>query len=436
MVSDSELQKKLASLGIQPGDEIMVASGERELKGILIPHHEFSDHGIITIKLDSGYNVGVKASGRTRIELLKKADASPFGKQQSGAGHTATNGLRRVAFAGTGGTIASFVDYRTGGVFPAMDAAGIVSLVPEISRICSLEGRNIFSFFSENIGYQQWCVLAEEIADRLNEGYSGVLVSHGTDTLSYTAAALSFMLPRLSGPVSIVGAQRSPDRPSFDGYLNLVSAARVSSSSDIGEVVAVMHASSSDRGCHVHRGTKVRKMHSSRRDAFRSVNAEPIAFVDDEIHFLSHYRKSTSGRVRADTRMENEVALLQFYPDMDARDLMKWTDGKKGVVVAGTGLGHVNSGLVDAIGRLTGKDVPVVVTTQCLYGSVDLNVYATGRDLIKAGVIDGKDMLPEVAYVKLRHVLAHHSRPGDIRKAMMHNAAGEFNDRRTGLDEF
>lgn len=436
MVIDSELQKRLASQGIEPGDEILVASGERELKGILIPHHEFSDHGIITIKLDSGYNVGVKASGRTKIGLLRKAGTSPFGKLQRGGEHPPSKELRRVAFAGTGGTIASFVDYRTGGVFPAMDAAGIVSLVPEISKICSLEGRNIFSVFSENIGYEQWSVLAEEVADRLNEGYSGVLVSHGTDTLSYTAAALSFMLHGLNGPVAIVGAQRSPDRPSFDGYLNLVSAARVSSSSDIGEVVAVMHASSSDRGCYVHRGTKVRKMHSSRRDAFRSVNAQPIAFVDDDIHFLSDYRKSTQGSVRADTRMEEDVALLQFYPDMDPRDFLKWADGKKGVVVAGTGLGHVNSGLVEAIGKLTGDDVPVVVTTQCLYGSVDLNVYATGRDLIKAGVIDGRDMLPEVAYVKLRHVLAHHSRQGDIRKAMMNNVAGEFNERRKGQDEF
>ncbi len=435
MVLDSALQKRLATLGIEPGDEITVASKDRELTGVLIPHHEFSEPDVLTLKLGSGYNVGIRLTGTPKISLVRKAGSAPFGRRHSARG-AADRKLKKVAFVGTGGTIASFVDYRTGGVFPAMDAEGIVSLVPEISGICRLEGKNLFSVFSENMGAEHWAALANEVADRLNEGYTGVLVSHGTDTMSFTAAALSFMLPVLSGPVAIVGAQRSPDRPSFDGYQNLVSAARVASSSDIGEVVVVMHASSSDRGCHVHRGTKVRKMHSSRRDAFRSINSDPIAIVDEEIHFLSDYRRSTKGRVRADTKMEDDVLLLQFYPDMKADDFRSWAEGKKGIVVAGTGLGHVSSGMVDAIAALTGKGIPVVVTTQCLYGSVDFNVYATGRDLIKAGAIDGGDMLPEVAYVKLRHVLAHHHGLVKIGKAMAENMSGEFNERRTGKDEF
>ncbi len=437
MASPQDTDRRLEALGISPGDEVKVETEGRTFGGILLPHHDFSEPGIVTIKLPSGYNIGVKLHASSRVALVRK---SPHGmKGGQGTRHKARRGagsLEKVAFAGTGGTIASFVDYRTGGVFPAMDAAGIVSLVPEISDICRLEGKTLFSVFSENIGSEEWSVLAGEVADRLNEGYSGVLISHGTDTMSYTAAALSFMLSNLTGTVVLVGAQRSPDRPSFDGYVNLISAARVASQSDIGEVTVVMHASSSDRGCHVHRGTKVRKMHSSRRDAFRSINSDPIAFVDDEIHYLSEYRRRSSGKVSVDTRMEDDVALIQFYPDMKHEDFLAWTRGKKGVVLAGTGLGHASTGIVDAVRRRVDGGVPVVVTTQCLNGSVDMNVYATGRDLIRGGAISGGDMLPETAYVKLRHVLAHSSGMEEVRRAMQKNLAGELNDRRRGGDGF
>ena len=436
MALDPELQKRLIGLGIEPGDDIAVTTEEGEYSGILLPHHEFSEPRTLTLKLNSGYNAGISTGRKTNIRLLRKQDGKQIARTGAAAPSESAKGLRKVAFIGTGGTIASFVDYRTGGVFPAMDAAGIVSLVPEIASICRLEGRNLFSIFSENLGSDQWKALAVEAAERLNEGYSGVLISHGTDTMSYTAAALSFMLSNLTGPVVLVGAQRSPDRPSFDGYMNLAAAARVASSTDIGEVVVVMHASSSDRGCHVHRGTKVRKMHSSRRDAFKSINSEPIAYVDGEVSFISDYRRASAGKVRADTRMEDDVALVQFYPDLKREDFLTWTRGKKGIVVAGTGLGHVSTGVVGAIAKRVSEDVPVVVTTQCLGGAVDLNVYATGRDLIKAGAIDGGDMLPEVAYVKLRHVLARHHTMSAVKGAMKRNIAGELNERRRGQDAF
>lgn len=436
MAGISDLQKRLSALGIEAGDEIVVADSDREFTGVLVPHHDFSEPDVITLKLGSGYNVGIRTGGKTRFALKAKSSSKPFSRPKGEKVEAEREGLRKVAFVGTGGTIASFVDYRTGGVFPAMDAPGIVSLVPEISRICRLEGKSLFSIFSENMGPEHWSLLATEVAERLNSGSAGVLVSTGTDTMAYTAAALSFMLPDLSGPVALVGAQRSPDRPSFDGYMNLICASRVASSSDIGEVVVVMHASSSDSGCHVHRGTKVRKMHSSRRDAFRSINSEPVAFVDDDIHYISDYRRSSAGKVKADTRLEKEVALLQFYPGMASTDFLSWTRGKKGIVVAGTGLGHVNSELIPAIKKRVSEEVPVVVTTQCLYGSVDFNVYATGRDLIRAGAIDGGDMLPEVAYVKLMHVLAHHSKMDEVRGMMNQNLAGELNPRRRGKDEF
>ncbi len=427
----TDAMTKLRDAGISPGDEIRVSRDDETMVGILLPHHDFSRRDAFTIKLTSGYNVGVRYGGDLHVEKIASAHAAsahpPLRLRVSSSG-------RRVAFIGTGGTIASFVDYRTGGVFPAYDADGVVSLVPEISSICSLEGKNLFSEMSENFGHREWSSIAKEVASKLNSGYSGVLISHGTDTMSYTAAALSFMLHNLSGPVVLVGAQRSPDRPSFDGYLNLLCASKTAAESDIGEVVVVMHSNSSDDECTVHRGTKVRKMHSSRRDAFRSINAKPIASVGDGLRYLSAYRKASTGTVTADTSLAKDVALIQFYPDMGRKDFLDWTEGKRGAVVAGTGLGHVSSELVKSVARRVSEGVAVVVTTQCLFGTTNLDVYSTGRDMLKAGVIPGGDMLPEVAYVKLRYVLAHHRKDSDVRKAMMTNLAGELTERREGAE--
>jgi len=423
-------QGVIERMGLKPGQAVRVRKGEDVFEGILLPSHEFSAPDTITLKLSSGYNIGVRIGEDTDIKILREHPPATGFRRKANAGGRGP----KVAFIGTGGTIASFVDYRTGGVFPAYDAKDIVSLVPEIEDICILEGRNLLSIFSENMTVREWKSLAEEVERRLNEGYRGVVISHGTDTMGYTASALAFMLGRLNGPVVLVGAQRSPDRPSFDGYINLISAARVAASSDIGEVVVVMHADSSDRGCMVHRGTKVRKMHTSRRDAFRSINAAPVAFVDDEVHYLSEYRAVSKGRVTALTSMEESVALVNFYPGMRAEDFDAIARGKRGIVVAGTGLGHVSSEIVDEIRSLVAGGVHVVMTSQCLYGSVDMKVYATGRDLIRAGVIDGGDMLPETAFVKLMWVLGRGE--GEVGSEMKRDIAGEITARRCGGNEF
>jgi glutamyl-tRNA(Gln) amidotransferase subunit D len=434
--ADAEaVMEKLRSAGIEYGDMVRVRNGEKTSVGILLPHDAFSRQDVVVLKLRSGYNIGVKCTPETEVELVEKRHETGHRPASAHAREAKGKSGRKVAFIGTGGTIASFVDYRTGGVFPAYDADGIVSLVPEISSICRLEGETLFSQMSENFGYTQWKALAEEVASRLNAGYRGVLIAHGTDTMAYTAAALSFMLKNITGPVVLVGAQRSPDRPSFDGYLNLICSARVAAESDLGEVVVVMHSSSSDRECTVHRGTKVRKMHSSRRDAFRSVNSEPIAFVDGGIRYVSGYRHASEGRVEADTRMAGGVSLIQFYPDLDGDEFMRITEGRRGVVIAGTGLGHVSSEVVECIRKRVSEGMPVVATTQCLYGTVDLKVYSTGRDMLKAGVIRGFDMLPEVAYVKLRWVLAHHRKMEEIRRVMESNISGEISARREGVEE-
>src|SRR5712664_1604973 len=240
------------------GDSVVVrAKGER-YEGTLMPHHGFSGDDILTVKLPNGYNIGITVADIESIEVTAKQTPASVQRRLP----PPTKGKPTVAVLGTGGTIASYVDYRTGAVHPAVTAEELVFSVPELLDVCNVRARVIYSIYSENLKPENWQHLAREAGKELNGGAAGVLIPHGTDTLHFTTAALSFMLRDLTGPVVVVGAQRSSDRPSSDAALNLLSAARVGVS-NLGEVVAVMHGETSDSFAQIHRGTKVRKMHSS-----------------------------------------------------------------------------------------------------------------------------------------------------------------------------
>ncbi|MDD1773556.1 MAG: Glu-tRNA(Gln) amidotransferase subunit GatD, partial [Methanomassiliicoccales archaeon] len=308
----------------------------------------------------------------------------------------------------------------------------LVMAVPEIADICNVRAEVLFSIFSENMKVENWQKLAIRIAERIGEGAEGCIVPHGTDTMGYTSAALSFMLEDLPKPVVVVGAQRSSDRPSSDAYTNLLSAARFIVESDAAETFLMMHESPSDLVALVHRGTRARKMHTSRRDAFKSVNASPVARIHFEggIEYLAPYRRKSNGKVRLRTEMEENVALISFYPGMRAdvfEDLML---KHRGVVIAGSGLGHVSAEMVMSVKKAVEAGTCVVMTSQCLNGRVNLNVYDTGRDLLSAGVIPGGDMLPETAYVKLMWVLAQAKSDDEVREMMRTDLRGELSSRR------
>ena len=406
------------------GDRIRVLKGERSYEGVLMPRSELGDDKHVVIKLDSGYNIGIEVTG-AKIERLAPAEA-----------------VRRPAFPepeflpekpeitiiGTGGTIASKIDYATGAVHPSFTAAEIINAVPELADVARVKTKLLFNILSENMTPGHWKKLACEVAEELNGSAHGVVVAHGTDTMGFTAAALAFMLKNLTKPVVLVGSQRSSDRPSSDAALNLISAAKVAVS-DLAEVVVVMHATSDDDACAVHRATKVRKMHSSRRDAFKSINALPLGEVRGEVRLSAECKRRGEGEVHADTRLEERVALFKVYPGVDAELLEHCVDRYRGIVLEGTGLGHVPESLLPAIERARGENIPMVMTTSTLYGRVDMKVYSTGRRLLKLGVIPGEDMLPEVAYVKLMHVLGITQDYEEVRSLMRRSLAGEITSR-------
>lgn len=422
------IEDKLKAVNAKIGDKIQVKTKTMKKAGILMPHHEFSDDDIITIKLDNGYNIGLAADEDTKITLLekhkdsvKKSKEIPFDKNKP-----------TVSIIGTGGTIACYVEYRTGAVHPASSAKELAFSVPEIFDICNVNAQVAFQIFSEDIEVSHWQELARKVAKELNNGAKGVVIPHGTDTLGYTAAALSFMLKDLSGPVVLVGAQRSSDRPSSDAAQNLIAAITVASKSDIGEVVVTMHGETSDTITAIHRGTKVRKFHTSRRDAFKTVNDNPLGTVENsEIRIHGKYRKKTSGIVTVDDKMEKDVAMIYSYPGLKPEDIPK----KKGVVLIGTGLGHVPQKVIPRIKKLSKQGTIFVMTSQCIFGRINISVYSKGRDLLKAGVVPCEDMLPETAFIKLMWALAHGKNKEEVEKIMKKNIAGEISDR-TRSDAF
>ncbi|MCX6663242.1 MAG: Glu-tRNA(Gln) amidotransferase subunit GatD, partial [Euryarchaeota archaeon] len=398
MPRKKDIEEKLKIANADIGDIIRIIRNDEQHEGVLMPHHEFSDDDIITIKLKTGYNIGIAVDKKTEIMLVQKQKTTekqikkiPYDQKKP-----------TISIIGTGGTIACYVDYRTGAVHPASSAEELAFSVPEIFDLCNVKSQVAYQMLSENIEVSHWQALAEIIAKELNNGAAGVVIPHGTDTLGYTAAALSFLLKNLTGPVVLVGAQRSSDRPSSDAAQNLIAAATVAATADIGEVVVVMHGEISDTFSTIHRGTKVRKFHTSRRDAFQTVNDLPLGKVENGVITLdAPYRKKTSGPVTTDTNMEEDVAILYFYPGMKPADIPE----KKGLVLAGTGLGHISVKLLPRITKLIKNGSIIIMTSQCLFGRVNMRVYSAGRDLIKAGVISGEDMLPETAYVKLMWVL-------------------------------
>lgn len=412
----------------QQGDKIRIEKDGVGYEGIVMPsttHH-------IVLKMSNGYNAGISPDN-TKITLLQKAaKTQEIGSASTSEAKKTTKGkLPKVSILSTGGTIASKIDYRTGAVTARFSADDILKAIPELTEIADFSGRAIYNILSENMRTEYWEELARAVVEEIKGGADGIIIAHGTDTMMYTAAALSFMV-QTPVPIVFVGSQRSADRPSSDNAMNAICAAKVAVS-DISEVCVVMHGSESDDICDIHRATKVRKMHTSRRDAFRSINSEPIGFVDyhtGEIHTHLDYNKRNSHELELRGSFEPKCALVKFTPGANPDIISYYLDaGYKGIVIEGTGLGHVSSEWVPMIERATSMKVPVIITSQCLHGRVCDRVYDTGRDMLKAGAIEGEDMLPEVALVKLMWVLSQSSDLKTVEKMMIENVSFEINEK-------
>ncbi|MBD3210625.1 Glu-tRNA(Gln) amidotransferase subunit GatD [Candidatus Micrarchaeota archaeon] len=430
MYSD-KVKKLLKKKNIGVGDLVRVLSRGARFTGMLMPRPFSGDPDVVVIKQESGYNIGIKAD---EIELLETAGARPEHKAEQEAPKKGD-----VAILGCGGTIASRIEYKTGAVYPSITPKELRTAFPKLKK-WPIHSRQIFSLFSEDMNAGHWRVLADEIENEIKKGSEGVVVMHGTDTMAYTAAAMSFMLQNLPVPVVLVGSQRSSDRPSSENEMNLLNSV-YAATKDVGEVMVCMHSSTNDDYCHFHRGTKVRKMHTSRRDAFHSINALPLFRADyrnDVFEELSGHRKRSGGELVSRKKLNDNIAMVYAHPNIRP-EFISGLDSYDGVVLVGTGLGHVPVNAFDdktvtsiyqPLKELIESGIPVVMSSQCISGRLCMRVYTNGRLLNRAGVIgDGADWTPETAYVKLCWVLGQTRDMKKAGKLMMADVAGEISSR-------
>jgi glutamyl-tRNA(Gln) amidotransferase subunit D len=431
-----EALRLLKAVDCNVGDIIRVTSKGKTYEGILIPRSELGSGTAIIVKMKSGYNIGIEAIANVKVEKIGKGTKPTFATPPLPKQNPA---LPHVVIMSTGGTIASRVDYRTGAVRAAMSASDLSGVVPELSDIAKVDTEIVFSLYSENIRQQEWTELAKTVAQRIEQGVDGVVIAHGTDTMAYTSAALSFALQNLPVPVILVGAQRSSDRPSSDAATNLIGAVKAAGEAPFAEVGLAMHETVSDTATVVHRGTKVRKCHTSRRDTFKSINGFPIAKVVDQkvtMQTDQYQRRDPKKKLVLKPNFSEKVALVKFYPGLDPAIIDFYVDsGMKGILLEGSGLGHVSKYCFDAIKRAISKGVVVALASQCVWGRVNMNVYDTGRDLLSFGVVPLDDMFPETALVKLMWVLGQTSDAKEAIKLLKTNVAGEFAPRTLPQEE-
>ncbi|MGQ4892333.1 MAG: Glu-tRNA(Gln) amidotransferase subunit GatD [Candidatus Njordarchaeia archaeon] len=401
-----------------------------EIKGLILPAPE-GTKDVIYIKLPNGYNIALDIK---KIENMEVLGVRKVEYKVSSGEIKYVKTLPTIFLLGAGGTIASRVEYETGAVKPAFSQRELLNAVPEIGEIANVKTENVFNIFSEDMQPKHWIILAKKIADKIEgRDVSGIIITHGTDTMQYTASALAFMLNNLPVPIVLTGAQRSSDRPASDSAVNLIASALVAAKTDIGEVMVVMHSSPNDLNCYAHRGVRVRKMHSSRRDAFKTIGDLPLALIDvdkREIEILKHdYIKTAKNRDEfyAKPVFEEKTAIVYIYPNITESLIHILIDhGYRGITLIGTGLGHVPEYLIPVIKRGVDEGVFFAMTTQCIWGPVAMNVYERGRRLRKIGVIPADGMLPEVAYVKMGWLLAQYDERKKIIELMKTNIKREI----------
>ena len=413
-------KKFISDNGANVHDRVRIETRDMVYEGLILPKHNFSEEDIIILKLDNGYNIGVSTEDAkmTLISKAEKKNAVDYIKKEN-------NELPDISILGTGGTIASFVDYKTGAVSPAITAEQLVNSVKALDEVANVSAEPLFSLASEDMKPEHWEGMANKIKEMHDKKNHGIVIGHGTDTMSYSAAALSFQLPEISNPVVFTGAQRSPDRPSSDAHLNLVGAAKTAMS-DLGEICIAMHETTDDENVAIWRGNRTRKTHSSKRNAFHSPNEGPLGIVKDKIEWKRKYR-STVESTTIKAGFDDNIGMIWSHPGLKVNDWENSVSNKNGVVIAGTGLGHINSELLDVIEK-TSKDIPVAMSSQCLSGSTNLNVYRNGRKLLERGVVETYDMSPETALVKMMWLSKHHQE--NVRTMMGENLVGEISDSR------
>ncbi len=422
----NESLKILNNAGISIGDLIKIITKTTKYSGNLLPRYEYSEENYIVIKLSNGYNIGIDAKNITNIQKIMSGEKPKFIPPEK---PNVKESLPKIAILGTGGTIASRIDYKTGAVNPAFSAEELYSIIPELSAYANINTELVSNIASEQMNPEDWTNIAKKVIEKINEGNQGIIIGHGTDTMAYTSAALSFALKNCPIPVIITGAQRSTDRPSSDASLNMISSVIMASKKVLNGVYLAMHSSIEDNEVSIHSGTRVRKNHTSRRDAFQSIGVDPIAIVNQDKVTIGEESIKNNNQFNPKIKFEENISLLKFHPGFNSKIIDKIIElDTKGIILEGTGLGHVNSRCNKSIKKAIDNGMFVGMTSQCLQGRIKMTVYSAGRNLLNIGVIPLEDMLPETALVKLMWAYGNYENK-EIKNIMLKNIAGEYTER-------
>jgi len=414
----------LKQKNVSVGDSIKIIS-DLTYEGILMPRYETSEDSHIVLKLKSGYNIGIELS---EIKDIEKISSTKVVEKESVK--KTDSSLPKILLLSTGGTIASKVDYRTGAVTPALTAADLNDAVPEIAEIANIDAEVLFSEYSENLQPEHWVETAKKIQSIVDLDYKGVIVAHGTDTMHYSSAFLSFALSGLKIPVVFVGSQRSSDRPSSDAASNLIAATKFIVKTDVNGIYVVMHHNESDETISCHLGTRVRKNHASKRSAFETIGSDPAFLILDKKIIKNSRDKffenqSFNPRLAIDT----QVALVKYHPGYEPKQIEALIDlGFKAIIFEGTGLGHVGKTMYDVIKKANAEGLFLGMTSQCIDGRVRMTVYESGRDLLELGITPLENMIPEVALVKTMWALGNSEDKDGLKKLLLENIASEFSE--------
>ena len=420
-----KIRDLLISNKIDVGNLVKITS-ELTYSGILMPRYESGDESHIVLKLKSGYNIGIEFEKIEKIEKIGEGQSSVESSQTIEKDEK----LPKILLLSTGGTIASKVDYRTGAVTPALSATELYEAVPEIAKIANIDAEVLFSEYSENLQPEHWLEIAKKVDSVADSDYTGIIIAHGTDTMHYSSAFLSFALSGFKKPIVLVGSQRSSDRPSSDAALNLIAATKFLRRYSTKGVFVVMHHNESDKAIACHLGTRVRKNHTSKRSAFETIGSSP-AYVIFENEIIDNTSKMENSAFSKDynprINLDTKAALVKYHPGFDPEIIESLIKLQyRAIIFEGTGLGHVGKTMYDSIKKAKEKGIFLGMTSQCIDGRVSMTVYESGRDLLDMGIVPLETMIPEVALVKAMWVLGNSDSDDEIKKMMLEDYASEF----------
>jgi glutamyl-tRNA(Gln) amidotransferase subunit D len=420
-----------------PGDKIRVLTKDKEYIGLLMPNEETDS---LIIKLDNGYNIGIEKENVKKIELMENYKQKTIKKEKI----KFDKNKPTITILHTGGTIASKVDYKTGGVIARFEPEELIEMFPEIKKIANINSRLVTNMWSQDMRFSHYNILAKEIEKEIKKGVDGIIITHGTDTLHYSSAALAFILENLPIPVLLVGAQRSSDRGSSDAGVNLINAVYFIVNSNFCEVAICMHENMSDDYCNILPATKTRKLHTSRRDAFKAINAKPFAkvnYLKKDLQMIYHnFKKKSNSRLTLRLFDEKiKVGVIRQHTNMFAEQFLFYKS-YDGLVIETTGLGNIPSSYIDnltlesdrifkSIKTLIDNNVIVVLSPQTIFGRLRMSVYSNQKQIMRIGVVgDLSDMTTETTFIKLAWLLSNYKKK-EVKKLIGKNFRGEINER-------